>query len=76
MKTARMLAGLVIAILGLLVSAAPVSAPSAQPAHANCSLSSFLAAVIDLPRGHVHREWTGKNLRRPDQLRTRQYTFP
>jgi hypothetical protein len=31
MKTARILAGVIIAILGLLVSAAPVMAPPAQP---------------------------------------------
>lgn len=41
MKTARILAGIIIAIVGLLAGAAPVTAPPAQPALAQLQFVEF-----------------------------------
>ena len=45
MKTARIVAALVIAILGLLVSAAPVLAPLAQPAPPELQFIEFFSPL-------------------------------
>ena len=45
MKTARIVAALVIAILGLLVSAAPVSAPLALPTPPGLQFIEFFSPL-------------------------------